>query len=48
MDYEPIAKPAPDEFAVRPNLDEYSGVSVGAPSCTLKPVWTNSSDALRR
>ena len=26
MDYEPIAKPAPDEFAVRPNLDDYDGI----------------------
>ncbi len=26
MDYEPIAKPKPEEFAVRPNLDDYEGM----------------------
>ena len=26
MDYEPIAKPKPEEFAVRPNLDDYEGI----------------------
>ena len=26
MDYEPIDKPKPEEFAVRPNLDDYEGI----------------------
>ena len=26
MDYEPISKPAPEQFAVRPNLDDYERI----------------------
>ncbi len=26
MDYEPIAKPKPEEFAVRPNLNDYERI----------------------